>query len=82
MLADFEISHTNRDEDAMTQDAAIKTNMPWAVYRCEKLRVRGPRPSELPQEFVSGHLSPGEAMDAANIAARADASHSYVVGVA
>lgn len=67
------------DED---MNAAIKTNMPWAVYRCEKLHVGSRHVSELNQEFVSGHLTPGEAMDAANIAARADASHSYVVGAA
>jgi hypothetical protein len=63
-------------------DAQIKTNMPWVVYRCEKLRVRGPRPSQLPQEFMSGHLSPSEAMDEADRLARLDVAHSYLVGAA
>lgn len=61
---------------------AMNTNMPWAVYRCEKLRVRGPRPSQLPQEFISGHLSPSEAMDEADRLARLDASRTYLVGAA
>ena len=55
------------------------TNMPWAVYRCGLLR-RGAVPEN--EEFVSGHLSPGEAMDEANRLKRSEPTHSYVVGSA
>lgn len=53
------------------------TNMPWSVYRCDKIKVGG-----LPQNevFVSGHLTPGEAYDEANRLKRADRAHSYTVG--
>lgn len=58
---------------------AAKTNMPWAVYRCDVLG-RGQTPRN--EEFVSGHLSPSEAMDEANRLKRGDRSHSYTVGAA
>jgi hypothetical protein len=57
----------------------METNMPWAVYRCAKLG-RGQKPQD--EVLVSGHISPGEAMDEANRLARADRAHSYVVGAA
>lgn len=56
------------------------TNMPFAVYRCDLISVRAPIPAS--EEFVSGHLTPGAAMDEANRLKRADRAHSYVVGEA
>jgi hypothetical protein len=53
------------------------TNMPWAIYRCDRIK-RGQSPQN--EVFVSGHLTPGEAMDEANRLRRADAAHSYTVG--
>lgn len=58
---------------------AKSTNMPWAVYRCD-LIGRGQSPQN--ERFVSGHLSPSEAMDEANSLKRTDRSHSYTVGAA
>ena len=55
------------------------TNMPWAVYRCDRI-ARGQTPTN--EVFVSGHLSPGEAMDEANRLKRADRGNSYIVGAA
>lgn len=57
----------------------ISTNMPWAVYRCDLLSL-----SQTPQNevFVSGHLTPSEAMDEANRMKRTDRGHSYTVGAA
>ena len=55
----------------------MKTNMPWAVYRCDLLGL-GETPKN--EELVSGHLSPSEAMDEANRLKRMDKEHSYVVG--
>ena len=57
----------------------VITNMPWAVYRSE-LISRGGRPTN--EVLVSGHLTPGEAMDEANRLKRADRAHSYSVGAA
>lgn len=59
--------------------AAAKTNMPWAVYRCDLL---GPGDVPENEEFVSGHLSPSEAMSEANRLKHADRWHSYTVGAA
>lgn len=56
-----------------------QTNMPWAVYRCDLLG-RGETPRN--EMLVSGHLSPGEAMDEANRLKRLDRANSYVVGAA
>lgn len=56
-----------------------QTNMPWAVYRCDLIR-RGEAPRN--EILVSGHLTPGEAMDEANRLKRADRAHSYTVGAA
>lgn len=55
------------------------TNMPWAVYRCPQLR-RGETPRD--EVFVSGHLTPAEAMDEANRLKQLDWSHTYMVGAA
>jgi len=55
------------------------TNMPWAVYRCD-LIGRGEVPRN--ERFVSGHLSPSDAMEAANTLKRSDRQHSYTVGAA
>lgn len=55
------------------------TNMPWAVYRCDRIQ-RGCAPFN--EEFVSGHLSPSEAMDEANRLRRMDRVNGYVVGAA
>ena len=55
------------------------TNMPFAVYRCDKISRGLPPENEF---FVSGHLTPGEAMDEANRLQRQDRDHSYVVGCA
>lgn len=54
-----------------------QTNMPWAVYRCDRIH-RGQAPQN--EVFVSGHLTPSEAMDEANRLKRADRAHSYTVG--
>lgn len=53
------------------------TNMPWSVYRCDKIKS-----GCLPQNevFVSGHMSPGEAYEEANRLKRADRAHSFTVG--
>ena len=56
-----------------------RTNMPWAVYRCDRI-ARGQAPQN--EVFVSGHLTPAEAMTEANRLRRADGAHSYVVGAA
>jgi hypothetical protein len=56
-----------------------KTNMPWAVYQCALLGL-GQTPRD--GTFISGHLSPSEAMTEANRLKRADRSHSYTVGTA
>jgi len=55
------------------------TNMPWAVYRCDRIQ-RGQAPTN--ETLVSSHLTPGDAMDEANRLKRADPAHSYVVGAA
>lgn len=55
----------------------IKTNMPWAVYQCQKLG-RGETPKD--EVFISAHLTAGEAMDEANRLARRDRAHTYTVG--
>jgi hypothetical protein len=55
------------------------TNMPWAVYRCDRL-TRGATPHN--EQLISGHLTPLEAMHEANRLKRADRAHSYVVGPA
>lgn len=57
----------------------LKTNMPWAVYRCALLGL-----GDVPQDenFVSGHLSPSEAMKEANHLKRTDRAHSFCVGAA
>lgn len=57
----------------------MKTNMPWAVYRCDRI-ARGSTPQN--EVLVSGHLTPGEAMDEADRLKRLDSAHSYVVGAA
>lgn len=62
-----------------TQMPYTPTNMPWAVYRCDLIR-RGETPRN--EVFISGHLTPGEAMDAANAMKRADRCNSYIVGAA
>jgi len=56
-----------------------QTNMPWAVYRCDRIK-RGQMPTG--ETLVSGHLTPGEAMDKANRLKRVDPAHSYTVGAA
>lgn len=53
------------------------TNMPWAVYRCDKIK-RGQAPQN--EVFVSGHLSASEAMAEANRLRFGNGAHSYVVG--
>jgi len=55
------------------------TNMPWAVYRCDRIGL-GQTPRN--EEFVSGHLTAGEAMTEANRLRRGDRKHSYTVGQA
>lgn len=55
------------------------TNMPWVVYRCDRI-VLGETPKN--EVFVSGHLTASEAFDEANRLKRADRSHSYTVGAA
>ncbi|VDS07549.1 hypothetical protein PARHAE_00726 [Paracoccus haematequi] len=55
------------------------SNMPWAVYRCDRIQ-RGQTPQN--EVFVSGHLTPGEAMDEANRLKAGDRSNSYIVGAA
>jgi len=57
----------------------IQTNMPWAVYRGDLLR-RGETPRN--EVLVSGHLTPGDAMDEANRLKRMDRAHTYTVGAA
>lgn len=57
----------------------MKTNMPWAVYRCPLLK-RGEAPHS--ETFVSGHLELSEAMVEANRLKRGDRGHSYTVGSA
>lgn len=57
--------------------ASPKTNMPWAVYRCDRLTLGATPKNEV---FMSGHLTPSEAMDQANALKRSDPYHSYVVG--
>jgi len=59
--------------------ATCQTNMPWAVYRCDRIR-RGETPQN--ETLVSGHLTPSEAMDEANRLKRADPAHGYTVGAA
>ena len=61
------------------QTQATQTNMPWAVYRCDRIG-RGETPRN--ETLISGHLSPREAMDEANRLKRADRAHSYTVGAA
>lgn len=56
-----------------------QTNMPWAVYKCAKLKL-GQMPSD--EVFVSGHLTASEAMAEANRLKAADRRHSYLVGSA
>ena len=56
-----------------------QTNMPWAVYRCDRL-TRGDTPQN--EQLISGHLTPMEAMHEANRLKRADMAHSYTVGPA
>lgn len=63
----------------MTTAAATQTNMPWAVYRCDRLGL-GQTPDN--EAFVSGHLSPSEAMTEANRLKRSDRANSYTVGAA
>lgn len=63
----------------MTSNAQNLTNMPWAVYRCDRLG-RGQTPKN--ETLVSGHLTPSEAMNEANRQKRGDRSHSYTVGAA
>lgn len=58
----------------------MQTNMPWAVYRCDRLTYDAPFPQN--QVLVAGHLTPREAMDDANARKRADPQHSYLVGSA
>jgi hypothetical protein len=60
-----------------TRRAATPTNMPWAVYRCHLIK-RGEVPTG--EEFVSGHMSPSEAMGEANRLKRTDRANSYTVG--
>lgn len=55
------------------------TNMPWAVYRCDRIG-RGETPKN--EILVSGHMTASEAFDEANRLKRADRSHSYTVGAA
>lgn len=55
------------------------TNMPWAVYRCDLIRRGEATRNEV---FVSGHLSPSEAMDEAKRLKRLDRAHTYTVGAA
>lgn len=66
-------------EDLIHERPACRiTNMPWAVYRCDRIQ-RGQAPTgETP---ISGHLTLDEAMDEANRLQRADRAHSYVVGL-
>lgn len=59
--------------------AAVQTNMPWAVYRGDRLR-RGETPRN--EVLVSGHLSLDEAMEEANRMKRLDGAHTYAVGAA
>lgn len=58
---------------------ATQTNMPWAVYQCDRIQ-RGQAPQN--EVFASGHLTIDDAMSEANRRQRADRAHSYVVGVA
>ena len=55
------------------------TNMPWAVYRCDRIQ-RGMTPQN--EVFVSGHLSAGEAYEEACRLRKSDTRHSYTVGEA
>ena len=55
----------------------VQTNMPWAVYRCDRI-ARGQEPQN--EVLISGHLTPGEAMDEANRLRGTDRLHSYTVG--
>jgi len=56
---------------------ALKTNMPWAVYKSPKLG-RGETPAD--EVAVSAHLTVSEAMEEANQLARNDRAHTYTVG--
>jgi len=56
------------------------TNMPWAVYRCDKLSRAAPSPTN--EILISGHMTAMEAMNEANRLQRADPAHSYLVGSA
>ena len=58
---------------------SARTNMPWAVYRCDRL-TRGATTQT--EQLISGHLTPLEAMHEANRLKRADRAHSYTVGTA
>ena len=54
------------------------TNMPYTVYRCDRIK-RGCQPeNEVPVEH---HLTFNEAADAANAFRRADPRHSFTVGM-
>lgn len=55
------------------------TNMPWAVYRCELIKL-GVKPAY--EVFVSGHLRASDAMAEANRLKCEDRDHSYIVGAA
>ncbi len=55
------------------------SDMIWAVYRCDRIQ-RGQAPQN--EVFVSGHRTPGEAMDEANRLKLLDRSSGYVVGAA
>lgn len=68
--------HRNGEAEMNT---AAATNMPWAVYRCALLGL-GKTPEN--EAFVSGHLSPSEAMTEANRLKRHYRGHSYTVGAA
>jgi hypothetical protein len=55
----------------------MTTNMPWAVYRGDRLK-RGETPRN--EVMVAGFLSLSEAMDAADARKRSDPAHTYTVG--
>lgn len=58
-------------------------NLPFAVYRCDRIEKRLLEPSEFVNEvMVSGHLTTQEACEEARRLKASDPEHCYTVGEA
>ena len=56
----------------------MSSNLPFAVFRFPRIK-RGQSPDWSRAERVNTHLTPSEAMDAANECRRNDPAHTYAV---